>query len=171
MNDAPGRHPEDLSPYLDGETSDPGYEAIRFHIGKCPACMEEVENWKSWQAMLRAPEREIEVSDSQWRRIVTRLEERESPKLPWERWFGSARPAKLAWGTAGALVLAAGILISGLEYREYSEGERQLTALSAYSEAEQQWIAQADNPFRSQDSTENPFRRAESKNGNYFSRE
>jgi anti-sigma factor RsiW len=170
MTNAPGRHPEDLSPYLDGDVSDPGYQAIRHHLDQCPACTEEVENWKSWQAMFRAPEVEITVPDSQWRRIATGIEERKSRKSRWERWFGITRPAKLAWGTAGALVLAAGMLISGLEYREYSEERRQLTALSAYSEAEQEWLAQAENPFRSQDSNENPFRRADSKNGNYISR-
>ncbi len=168
MNKAPGRHPEDLSPYLDGEITDPDYESIRLHIEHCAACREDAEDWKSWQEIFRAPEAEIEVADSQWRHIAARLEERQA--LSWSSVFGLVRPPKLVWGAAGVLVLAAGILISGLQYREYSENRRQLRALSAYSEAEQQWIAQADNPFRSQDSTENPFRKTESFNGTVISR-
>lgn len=168
MNNAPGSHPEDLSPYLDGDVSDPGYEAIRSHLERCTSCAEEAETWKSWQEIFRAPGTEIPVPDSQWRQIMARLGE--TRISPWRRYFTFARRARLAWGTAGALVLAAGMVISGLEYRDYSQAKKQLTALSAYSEAEQQWIARADNPFRSQDSTENPFRRTDSTNGTIISR-
>jgi hypothetical protein len=170
MTNAPGRHPENLSPYLDGEASDPEYQGIRLHVEHCSACKEEVENWKAWQETFRAPETELSVPDSQWRQIMARLDAPSSGPSLWERLFGSIQSARLAWGTAGTLVLAAGLVISGLEYRDYSEGRKQLTALSAYSEAEQQWIARADNPFRSQDSTENPFRKPESINGITISR-
>ena len=77
MTKAPDRHPEDLSPYLDGDVSDPGYQEIRQHLDQCPACTEEAENWKSWQAMFRSPEVEIAVPDSQWRRIATGIEDTE----------------------------------------------------------------------------------------------
>jgi hypothetical protein len=171
MSNTSGRHPEDLSPYLDDELSDPGYETIRLHVGECPACAEEVENWNSWQAMFRAPEAEIEVPESQWRRIMARIEEREAKQSFWNRFLGFAKPVRYAWGTAGALVLSVGMLISGLEYRDYSEGKKQLSALSAYSEAEQHWIARADNPFRSQNSMDNPFRRTDSTNANIINRQ
>lgn len=158
MRHTPGKHPDDLSPYLDGDLSDKRYEEIRLHLEDCAECREEAANWQDWQELFRSPEADLEVPSLQWHRIRARLEERRSGPGAWDRLTASIRPYRVAWGAVAALMMTAGLIVSGLEYRNYAEQKRQLTALSAYSESQQQWAAKADNPFRSkQASTENPF--------------
>jgi anti-sigma factor RsiW len=167
MRDIPGSHPEDLSPYLDKDYSDKRYEEIRLHISGCAACREEVFNWEAWNGAFRSSGLELEVPPSQWPAILARLEKRRSREGFLEAFLSWVTPPRIAWKAAAALVVVAGVVLSGLEYRNRAEERRQLSALSAYSKTEKIWLIQANNPFRVQESSvENPFVKLERSDGN-----
>jgi anti-sigma factor RsiW len=139
------RHPEDLTPYLDGDVADPRHAEISRHLESCRACAEEAKIWQKLEDAFRDPAIEIEVPAFQWTRIRARLEQ--APALGWRgqlsRMLGKRR---LLWSASAGLLLVT-IAVAGLQYRAALE-RGQLTALAGYSQAEYKRIQAAENPFR-----------------------
>jgi anti-sigma factor RsiW len=159
MSDSTVEHPEDFSPYLDGETKDRRYGEIRRHLESCPECRREIEIWHSLDDLFRAPEAQIDVPPYQWTRIEAQLQSRKPGFFGSLDRFLSAH--RLAWGTALAALLMVAVTVSGVGYRRY-QTQRDLAALSHFSESETRRIHSAENPFRSLVggiSDENPFSR------------
>ncbi len=150
-------HPEDFSPYLDKDVLDPKHEEIRLHLSECSRCRDEVRRWQSVEAMFRSGESEIELPPFQWQRIAARLQP-QPPLGLLARFQLQSRPWKLAWNmTLGTLLLGA-MIVSGLEYRKYSEEKQLLLAVAQYAKEEGRRIAEDGNPFRIATAAENnPF--------------
>ncbi len=151
------RHPEDFSPYLDKDVLDPRHEEIRVHLSECSRCRDEVRKWQSVDALFRSAESEIELPPFQWQRIASRL--RLQPRLsPLARLRAQVRPWNLAWSTALGVLFLGAVIVSGLEYRKYSEEKQLLLAVTRYAAEEAERIAADGNPFKiSAAAEDNPF--------------
>ncbi len=157
-------HPEDFSPYLDGNTIDSRYEELSLHLTSCPSCAEEVRELQKFEKNCRAAEFELDVPPFQWQRIQARLESDGIRPISGRRWLEFWTLRRLALQAATGAVLLAVMMLSGLEYRKYLN-EQQLTALAAYSRLEQAQLTTSGNPFTGlaqSSSAENPFAQLQS---------
>lgn len=156
---AQGEHPQDFTPYLDRDCLDKRYDEIRMHLETCPDCRSEVEVWRSVDRVFRAPELEIDIPPFQWRQIRVRLESHEAPAGWLERLAEQLKPRALAWKVAFVTSIVAVIVFSGLQYHGQLI-DKQLVALTHYSQSEKLRLAGVENPFRRYgvtERTENPF--------------
>jgi anti-sigma factor RsiW len=163
-------HPEDFSPYLDGDRDDRRYEHIRDHLAACPECRRELQIWSSLDDLFRTPDTQIEVPPFQWSRIEAQLQSRQPVPTGW--WRPLLQSHRFALSAALTVLLLVAVTLSGVGYRRHMES-RDLAALSVFSESEIRRIESAGNPFRSlvvDRSDENPFSRFQiAENGNPFS--
>lgn len=139
-------HIEDFSPYLDLDVSDPRHAEIEDHIGGCPACSEEARRWQAVDASFHTPEAEIEVPPFQWQRIAAELRN-PAPAGVVSRLLALRRPWGLAWNVTLATLILGTFLISGLQYRRYSEERRILYAITSYTAEKGERMGSAGNPF------------------------
>lgn len=156
------QHPEDLTPFLNGEITDPGYLEIKSHLDGCAQCRSEVEKWRSFDALFRSEDEELEVPHFQWQRIAAHLRD----PIPAIKPAGLSRffqPWKLAWNLTLATLVLTGVLFTGFEYRKNLEEKQLLLAVTDYAMGEGQRVGSGNNPFRLANAPDNnPF----SENGN-----
>jgi hypothetical protein len=163
-----GSHPEDFSPYLDGDTSDFRYLELKRHLDSCPACANEIKEWQSFEAACKTPEFELEVPPFQWQRIQSRLEQENPEPASFKRWIGWLLRPQILYRGAMASLLGLVFLYSGFEYRLYVK-TNQMKDLAAFSALEHARLQAAYNPFSdlTNDSySQNPFAEIQKTEGN-----
>jgi anti-sigma factor RsiW len=152
-------HPEDFSPFLDRDFSDPKYEEIRKHVDGCARCREEIRGWQSLDALFRTEEATIDVPPFQWRRIAIQLQT-PVPAGMLDRFRAWMQLRRLAWSAALATLVLGALTFTGLEYQNNLEEKQLLLAISESAAVEEQRAAAAENPFRTAaaaNDNSNPF--------------
>lgn len=164
-------HPEDFSPYLDRDSTDPACERIREHLAGCDICRQEVAQWESVDSLFRSPDLDLEVPAFQWQRISSLI----ASHGPVSSWRSAAtafltRPRLVARYAAMAAGVLALLVFAGFEYRRYAFDQRILAEIRREGTSTIQVPIGANpfenylktsgegNPFMSLDEDSNPFR-------------
>jgi anti-sigma factor RsiW len=155
MSDRPG-HPEDWSPYLDGEVSDERYSGLREHLEGCESCRKYVSGAERLDSLFRSPELEIEVPPFQWTRIQAAIESLQVPRK--RSLFEFLRIPRTVWATGLASLALFGAVVGRVTYRQIADARR-LAEVTRYSEKMRAETAENANPFSAylQQEPANPF--------------
>jgi anti-sigma factor RsiW len=149
------RHPEDFSCYLDRDFSDSRYQEIRAHLEGCAKCREELEVWRSIDAVLRSPELDIEVPPFLWQRIANRIRTPAGRQV-WREWIPAlAFSRSMMWRGVAAVGLVLVLTLTGVRVAKYRADSR---ILSMIGDSKPEW--KVENPFQrlvEETTEENPF--------------
>jgi hypothetical protein len=154
-------HPIDFSPYIDGDLSDPQYDAIKVHLDHCSQCRDEANRWVSLDDWFRGEE-PIALPPFQWQQIATALQAESQREGILSRLHGWMKWKQPAWSLTLATAVLGVAVWTGLVYRNNREESRLLAAISQYELVQQSGMDRGDNPFRSpqamdHDNESNPF--------------